>query len=68
MFPRVTKWLEDEPERKKKRQEEKKRRLVKKAPPKHFFDDQAYMDQLRSNDEDMDGALKQGSLSVCDSG
>ena len=58
---RVAKWLEDEPERKRKRQEEKRKRLLtKKVPPKHFFDDQAYMEQLRNNEEGMDDALKQG--------
>ena len=66
---RVTKWLEEEPERKRKKREEKrKRRLQKRVPPKHFFEDQAYMDQLRANEEDMDSALKQGtgfSHSVC---
>lgn len=61
---RVSKWLEDEPERKKRRREEKRKRLLqKKVPPKHFFDDQAYMEQLRSNEEGMDSALKQGTLS-----
>ena len=58
---RASKWLEDEPERKKKRREEKRKRLQqKKIPPKHFFNDQAYMQQLRANEEDMDSALKQG--------
>jgi hypothetical protein len=57
----VTKWLEDEPERKRRKQEEKrKRRLTKKVPPKHFFDDRDYMEQLRSTEEGMDDALKQG--------
>ena len=60
---RVTKWLEDEPERKRRKLEEKKkRRVAKKVPPKHFFDDHAYMEQLRSNEEGMDDALKQGAL------
>lgn len=59
---RVSKWLEDEPERKKRRREEKRKRLLqKKVPPKHFFDDQAYMEQLRANEEGMDSALKQGT-------
>ena len=58
----VTKWLEDEPERKRRKQEEKrKRRLTKKVPPKHFFDDRDYMEQLRSTEEGMDDALKQGA-------
>lgn len=66
----MTEWLENEPERKRQKQEEKRKRLLKKkVPPKHFFDDQAYMEQLRSNEEDMDSALKQGppslSLSPC---
>ena len=59
---RVEKWLEDEPERKRKKREEKRKRLLqKKVPPKHFFNDQVYMQQLRANEEDMDGALKQGT-------
>ena len=60
---RVSKWIEDEPERKRRRREEKRKRLLqKKVPPKHFFDDQAYMNQLRANEEDMDSALKQGMV------
>ena len=61
----MTKWLEDEPERKRKKREEKMKRLLqKKVPPKHFFDDQAYMQQLRANEEDMDSALKQGTYFI----
>jgi hypothetical protein len=60
MCQRVTKWLEDEPERKRRQEEKRKRRLAKKVPPKHFFDDRDYMEQLRSTEEGMDGALKQG--------
>ena len=61
----MTKWLENEPERKKKRREEKRKRLLqKKVPPKHFFDDQAYMQQMRANEEDMDSALKQGTCTL----
>ena len=62
---RVTKWLEEEPERRKRLQEEKKKRLQqRRAQPKHYFDDQAYMKQLRANEEEMDDALKQG-VCVC---
>ena len=63
---RVTKWLEEEPERRKRLQEEKKKRLQqRRAQPKHYFDDQAYMKQLRANEEEMDDALKQGCVYVC---
>ena len=62
---RVSKWLEEEPERKKRLREEKRKRLQqRRVQPKHFFDDQAYMQQLRANEEDMDDALKQG-VCVC---
>ena len=62
----MSKWLEEEPERKKRLREEKRKRLQQKrrVQPKHFFDDQAYMQQLRANEEDMDDALKQG-MCVC---
>ena len=58
---RVSKWLEEEPQRKKKLREEKRKRVMhRRTQPKHFFDDQGYMKQLRANEEEMDDALKQG--------
>ena len=60
---RVNQWLEEEPERRRKLREEKRKRLQQRRnQPKHFFEDQAYMDQLRANEEEMDDALKQGQL------
>ena len=62
---RVSKWIEDEPERKRRQREEKRKRLLKKKdPPKHFFDDQAYMEQLRNNEDEIDSALKQGPANM----
>ncbi len=40
---------------------EKKKRLEKRrAEPRHYFDDPSYMEQIRSTEESMDDALKQG--------
>ena len=58
---RLAKWAADEPERKRKEAEEKRRRLERKrAGPKHTFDDTCYMEQIKSTEEEMGGALKQG--------
>ena len=58
---RLAKWAADEPERKRKEAEEKRQRLERKrAGPKHTFDDTDYMEQIKSTEEEMDGALKQG--------
>ena len=64
-YDRLAKWAAEEPERKRKEAEEKRQRLERKrAGPKHTFDDRDYMDQLKSTEEGMDGALKQG-VCVC---
>lgn len=61
MCGRLAKWAADEPERKRKEAEEKRQRLERKrAGPKHTFDDTDYMEQIKSTEEEMDGALKQG--------
>ena len=58
---RLAKWAADEPERKRREAEEKRQRLERKrAGPKHTFDDTDYMEQIKSTEEEMDGALKQG--------
>lgn len=58
---RITKWLKEEPERQRKLVEEKRKRLEKRrAEPKHYFDDPSYMEQIKSTEESMDDALKQG--------
>ena len=60
-YGRLAKWAADEPERKKREAEEKRQRLERKrAGPKHTFDDTNYMEQIKSTEEEMDGALKQG--------
>ena len=66
---RLAKWAADEPERKRKEAEEKRERLERKrAGPKHTFDDSHYMEQIKSTEEGMGWALKQGvcvCVSVC---
>ena len=58
---RLAKWAADEPERKRKEAEEKRQRLERKrAGPKHTFNDTDYMEQIKSTEEEVDGALKQG--------
>ena len=60
-YGRLAKWAADEPERKRREAEEKRQRLERKrAGPKHTFDDTDYMEQIKSTEEEMDGALKQG--------
>lgn len=34
----------------------------KRAGPKHSFDDAGYMEQIKSTEEEMSGALKQGVI------
>jgi hypothetical protein len=61
VYGRLAKWAADEPERKRKEAEERRQRLERKrAGPKHTFDDTDYMEQIKSTEEEMDGALKQG--------
>ena len=58
---RIAKWASGEAERKKKEAEEKRQRLERKrAGPRHDFDDAGYMEQIKSTEEEMGGALKQG--------
>lgn len=61
MDKRLAKWASGEAERKRKEAEEKQQRLERKrAGPKHNFDDTSYMEQIKSSEEEMGGALKQG--------
>ena len=62
MYTRLAKWASGEAERKRKEAEEKLQRLERKrAGPKHNFDDTSYMEQIKSSEEEMGGALKQGA-------
>ncbi len=62
---RIAEWLKEEPGRKKKLAEEKRKRLAKRrAEPKHYFDDPSYMEQIKSTEESMDDALKQGETKM----
>ena len=65
LLVRLAKWAADEPERKRKEAEEKRERLERKrAGPKHTFDDRDYMEQIKTTEEGMGGALKQGVSSI----
>ena len=65
-YDRLAKWAAEEPDRKRKEAEEKRQRLERKRTgPKHTFDDRDYMEQIKSMEEGMDGALKQGVVCVC---
>jgi len=59
---RVAKWLKAEPERRKKLEEEKRKRLAMKKgeSSKHYLEDHKYMEQIKSTEENMGDALKQG--------
>ena len=57
----MAEWAAGEPERKRREAEERRQRLERKrAGPKHTFDDTGYMEQIKSTEEGMGGALKQG--------
>ena len=59
--PRLAEWIKAEPERRRKLVEERRKRLEKRrAEPKHYFDDPAYMQQIKATEEGMDDALRQG--------
>lgn len=60
---RLAQWIKDAAEKKKEAEKEKQaRREQRRAGPKHIFNDQEYMKQIQANADNIDDALKQGTV------